>query len=847
MAEVTHLVRRATIALTASALALLCMSASGQRLTEWTEEPGELGLGYPVPVPVDTPLPFDGFRSYQGLHARHQSLMMESPMVEGHVVGQTRGGRDIWAYTIGDQNPLDITGAPKPALMIQGGIHAREWQTPEVVTGVMEKLVDNQSDQYLHQYLLENTNLVMIPVLNIDGFLQTQRYPTANYLGTDINNPNGAPRDGRMRRKNMNGVDEDLATTGDHLLGIDLNRNNPPFWATSSGSSADSRSLVHHGQDAHSEPETQAMRDAALLGPEDRLRIFTDVHSFSQVFFSERTGNVRRDVIQGRLLSDLTQHHVNLTGNKFYFNQPSTSGNGIGSTDEYFAYTYQIPSWTLEIEPSSGSHSGLPGNGADYGGLATNGHDGFILPESQIRRVRDNWAETFMVAYYIQAGPPSVARVRIVDLDQQVTIYDAEWDTLSGTERRLNTEALAPLVGGRAYELIVSFDKPMRWRAAGDVAPLPGQSSFNLRVTTDFLTESAPLELTVLNESWSNADGEFYRYRDDTFRRQFSLPADTAAQTLVLDLFTTDMVGEALDANPATVLDWSDGHWIRYENNGTVETDSGGHDLTLTVEAGEDAAQAFLPEAGNTAAYFDPDHAGEGFLLEVLPGDSAVIYWFTYDEAGNQRWFVGVGEIVGNEVQFSELLQTRGGQFGDAFDPTAIVREPVGNLTLRFSGCDAASVRFGADRKTFRQRLVRLTTTDGLPCGADQQRPASVVTGSWYDPDHAGEGFIVQQLSTTEALVYWFSYDSAGNQAWFFGTGTLLNGVVTVAAVQRTEGGIFGDDFDPEDVTLSPWGSLTLTLGCDSGSAEYSSSIDEFGAGSQDLVRLTTPEGVAGC
>lgn len=828
-------------------LSLTCLSANAQRLVEWTEAPGELGLGYPVPIPVNTPLPFDGFRTYEGLHTRHQSIMQESSMVEGHVVGQTRAGRDIWAYTISDQDPLDITGVPKAALMIQGGIHAREWQTPEVVTGVMERLVENQSDRYIHQYLLENTNLVMIPVLNIDGFLQTQRFPRRNYLGSDIGNPEFAPRDGRMRRKNMNGVDEDLSTTGDHLFGIDLNRNNPPFWATSTSSSPDSRSLVHHGEDAHSEPETQAMRDAALLGPEDRLRIYTDVHSFSQVFFSERTGNIRRDLIQGRLLSDLNQHHVNLPGNKFYFDQPSNSGSGIGSTDEYFAYTYQIPSWTLEIEPSGGNHSGLPGVGADYGGLASNGHDGFILPESQIRRVRENWAETFMVAYYHQAGPPSVARVQIVDVDQQATVYDAEWDTISNTERSLNIDAIAPLVGGRTYELAISFDKPMRWRQDGQVVPLPGQSTFNLPVVADLLAAENPLELAVLNEAWSNADGTFHRYRDDTFRRQIVMPDDVPPQTLVMDLSATDMVGQALDANPGTVLDWGEGHWVRYENNNTFENDAGGHDLTLTVDVSDSFAESFLPEPGNTAAYFDPDHAGEGFLLEILPDNAAVIYWFTYDSDGNQRWFVGSGAIVGNELRFDELLETRGGQFGDAFDPNAVVREPRGQLTLRFSGCDAASVRFGADRKTYRQRVIRLTATDGLPCGGGMQSPASALTGSWFDPDHAGEGFIVQQLSASEALVYWFSYDAAGNQAWFFGTGSLANGVITIPELQQTQGGRFGDDFDPEDVTLSPWGSLTLTLGCDSGTAEYVSDLEGFGAGSQSLIRLTTPEGIAGC
>ena len=59
------------------------------------------------------------------------------------------------------------------------------------------------------------------------------------------------------------------------------------------------------------------------------------------------------------------------------------SSTGIGTTAEYFTYIDQVPSWTLEVEPSGGEHPGLPGAGADYGGLGRNSHDGFILPESQ--------------------------------------------------------------------------------------------------------------------------------------------------------------------------------------------------------------------------------------------------------------------------------------------------------------------------------------------------------------------------------------------------------------------------------------------------------------------------------
>ena len=208
-----------------------------QLITEWVEskapfENDKIELGYPVPIPVDTPLPFDGFRTYAGLHMRHQDLVATTDWVHPEDIGLTRLGRTIWAYRLGDEDTVTIDGLPEPASLTNGGIHAREWQTPEVVTGIIELMALHQDDAHLYDYLRDNVNMIVIPSLNIDGFIQTQRYPTLNYLQSDPDSPDYSPRDGRMRRKNMLSADENFYTVLDHLNGVDLNRNNYPFWAS---------------------------------------------------------------------------------------------------------------------------------------------------------------------------------------------------------------------------------------------------------------------------------------------------------------------------------------------------------------------------------------------------------------------------------------------------------------------------------------------------------------------------------------------------------------------------------------------------------------------------------------
>src|SRR5690606_25599143 len=223
-------------ALAVALAALLPLPLGAQQLVTFTHTQGGANnrpLGYPVPVPVESLDAVDGFRGYASLHARLRALALASDDLSAHEVGSTQGhGRTVWAYRVGDPDATDHEGGPEPAFFINAGIHAREWGTQEISTWLVERMMAGAGDGGLVRWLLDTTTLVIVPVHNVDGFLQTQRYPTQALVGADPRVPGDWPRDGRMRRKNMRGVDENLQTLGDHLGGIDLNRNHPPFWNT---------------------------------------------------------------------------------------------------------------------------------------------------------------------------------------------------------------------------------------------------------------------------------------------------------------------------------------------------------------------------------------------------------------------------------------------------------------------------------------------------------------------------------------------------------------------------------------------------------------------------------------
>merc|ERR1712135_269937 len=140
----------------------------------------------------------------------------------------------------------------KPAMWIDGGIHAREWITHAAVTWVLKELVENDADHADH---LENLDWYIRPCVNPDGYLYTQ---TNNRLWRKTRSPN----DGGC-------------------VGTDANRNWGYHWGTG-GSSSDGCSDTYMGSEAFSEIETKNVRDW-LTNNKDAIKFYNNVHSYSQL------------------------------------------------------------------------------------------------------------------------------------------------------------------------------------------------------------------------------------------------------------------------------------------------------------------------------------------------------------------------------------------------------------------------------------------------------------------------------------------------------------------------------------------------------------------------------------
>lgn len=119
------------------------------------------------------------------------------------------------------------------------------------------------------------------------------------------------------------------------------------------------------------------------------------------------------------------------------------------------------------------------------------------------------------------------------------------------------------------------------------------------------------------------------------------------------------------------------------------------------------------------------------------------------------------------------------------------------------------------------------------------------MTGNWFDPARAGEGFHIFVLDNERAIVTWFSYGPNGGQAWFIGVGRIEGHSIVVDETEITSGTRFGSGFDPDDVVRENWGSIRISFeGCSNATVTFLSSKEGYGNGGYRLQRLTTPQGV---
>lgn len=112
-------------------------------------------------------------------------------------------------------------------------------------------------------------------------------------------------------------------------------------------------------------------------------------------------------------------------------------------------------------------------------------------------------------------------------------------------------------------------------------------------------------------------------------------------------------------------------------------------------------------------------------------------------------------------------------------------------------------------------------------------------SGTWGDPDQSGHGLLIQVISDTQAVVFWFTFDDQGNRDWIGGVGTIEGDQIVVETFQIS-GGFFPPDFDPTQIGSTVWGTMIITFfDCESGEISWASVLDGYLDGTMDLIKVT--------
>ena len=171
---------------------------------------------------------------------------------------KTHEGRSLY-YLVISNSPNSID-SDKPQILYSALHHAREPNGVSQLLFYMWYLLENYGKDEEVTFLVDNTTMFFLPMVNPDGYVYNER-----------TNPEGGGLWRKNRYRNPSG----------QVVGVDLNRNYGHFWAhNNSGSSNSERSQTYRGPAPFSEPETQAVRK---LCNDNNFRIGLNNHTYGNL------------------------------------------------------------------------------------------------------------------------------------------------------------------------------------------------------------------------------------------------------------------------------------------------------------------------------------------------------------------------------------------------------------------------------------------------------------------------------------------------------------------------------------------------------------------------------------
>ena len=251
-------------------------------------------------------------------------------------------GRTIYGIEIAT-NVKNVAGDGRPIFYMDAVHHAREWPAAEYTMLFAYHLVENYGKDEEITSLLRKARVILIPVINVDGFDYSRESPAqSSTLGAG----NGFEGYWRKNRRSLTGVTVPEAQKNPDAYGVDPNRNYAYLWGDSNGGSSGSQlDATYRGEAPFSEPETQNVRDL-ILG----RNVVGDItnHTYQATVLRAGGGDAPEDDI----LEAIGQKMADVLG---YKNMPTVGYPTTGTTDDWAYASMAALGFTIE-HGSQGFH-----------------------------------------------------------------------------------------------------------------------------------------------------------------------------------------------------------------------------------------------------------------------------------------------------------------------------------------------------------------------------------------------------------------------------------------------------------------------------------------------------------
>ncbi len=158
--------------------------------------------------------------------------------------------------------------------------------------------------------------------------------------------------------------------------------------------------------------------------------------------------------------------------------------------------------------------------------------------------------------------------------------------------------------------------------------------------------------------------------------------------------------------------------------------------LILMVFSSVVLSAELMVTRGFTGAWDQVNQESQGLSLQIIEqaDDSrvALTYWYTYGADRTSAWYLGVGQIVDDHINF-DLYNAQGVGFMEDGKPGDDAVRPIGTMTMTFTSCDSGRVDFDTShdevgRGSF--EIGRLTEIMNTKCSggiSDDMDPAAML------------------------------------------------------------------------------------------------------------------------